>query len=199
MKTDRLHTLRSISADCQVSYRAVQGWYAKACESSGLPELGELKDGARHFTDEEKNLIASFGSDRARKPQPQTPQITIESGSSQLTLATPELPESYSLETLRQSQPVLFDDPLAVAEQFLEIASQIQQAMDADIETREVKLNQTRRAKQTIAEKASELKLEQRLYRERTRQIDSSQTEETQALSSALQLLQTLGKPQSAG
>ncbi len=66
--------------------------------------------------------------------------------------------------------------------------------MDADIEQREQKLAATRQAKDTIAAKAQELKLEQRFYKERTHFIDTAQTHETQSLQTALSALQGLGK-----
>ena len=122
--------------------------------------------------------------------------VTVEVGNHQLVLSAPELPQTYSLETLRADEALQFEDPLAIAAQFLVIADQVQAAMATDINQREQKLAGTRQAKDTIAAKAQDLKLEQRLYKERTHFIDTAQTHETQSLQTALNTLQVLGKPQ---
>ena len=71
--------------------------------------------------------------------------------------------------------------------------------MGADIKAREQRLKATRTAQNKVAEKAQELKLEQRLYRDHTRDLDMAQTEQTQSLQDALQALQSLGKPAADG
>lgn len=129
------------------------------------------------------------------QPSRQPLNVRVEVGNHQLVLAAPKLPQTYSLETLRADEALQFEDPLAIAAQFLVIADQVQAAMEADIDQREQKLVETRQAKDTIAAKAQELKLEQRFYKERTHFIDTAQTHETQSLQTALSALQGLGKP----
>ncbi len=123
------------------------------------------------------------------------PVVRVEMGNHQLVLSAPDLPQTYSLGALRTGESVQFEDPLAIAAQFLVIADQVQAAMESDIQQREQKLAATRQAKDTIAAKAQELKLEQRLYKERTHLIDTAQTHETQGLQQSLTTLQSLGKP----
>ena len=67
--------------------------------------------------------------------------------------------------------------------------------MQRDIRVREQKLQQTQQAKAAIAEKATEFKLEARLYRERTAMLATAQSQETQSLQQSLTTLQNLGKP----
>jgi hypothetical protein len=123
------------------------------------------------------------------------PPVTVEVGNHTIVLSAPDLPQTYSLETLRADEALLFDDPLAIAAQFLVVADQVQTAMEADIAQREQKLAATRQAKDAITAKAQELKLEQRFYKERAHLIDTAQTHETQTLQTALNTLQALGKP----
>jgi hypothetical protein len=66
--------------------------------------------------------------------------------------------------------------------------------MQRDIRVREQKLQQTQQAKAAIAEKATEFKLEARLYRERTAMLATAQSQETQSLQQSLTTLQNLGK-----
>lgn len=130
--------------------------------------------------------------------QPEKPlnvTIEVESGNHKIVVPPPVLPQSYSLEGLRHIESIEIEDPLALADQFLEAADFVQDAMQRDIEQREQKLQQTRKAKTAITAKAQELKLEQRLYRERANQVSAAQSEETQALQDALDVLQGLGKP----
>ena len=123
------------------------------------------------------------------------PAVTVEIGNHAIVLSQPELPQTYSLETLRQSEVIAFDDPLAIAVQFLETADVLTAEMQRDIRVREQKLQQTQQAKAAIAEKATEFKLEARLYRERTAMLATAQSQETQSLQQSLTTLQNLGKP----
>jgi hypothetical protein len=66
--------------------------------------------------------------------------------------------------------------------------------MQRDIRVREQKLQQTQQAKAAIAEKATEFKLEARLYRERAEMLATAQSQETQSLQQSLATLQNLGK-----
>ena len=121
--------------------------------------------------------------------------VTVEIGNHQIVLSQPEMPQTYSLESLRQSEVVAFDDPLAIAAQFLQTADVLTAEMQRDIRVREQKLQQTQQAKAAIAEKATEFKLEARLYRERTAMLSTAQSQETQSLQQSLTTLQNLGKP----
>ncbi len=123
------------------------------------------------------------------------PAVSVEIGNHVIVLSQPELPQTYSLESLRQSEVVAFDDPLAIAAQFLETADVLTAEMQRDIRVREQKLQQTQQAKAAIAEKATEFKLEARLYRERTAMLATAQSQETQSLQQSLTTLQNLGKP----
>ena len=123
------------------------------------------------------------------------PPVTVEVGNHQIVLSQPELPQTYSLESLRQSEVIAFDDPLAIAAQFLQTADALTEEMQRDIRVREQKLQQTQQAKAAITEKATEFKLEARLYRERTEMLATAQSQETQGLQQSLHTLQTLGKP----
>jgi hypothetical protein len=79
--------------------------------------------------------------------------------------------------------------------QFLETADVLTAEMQRDIRVREHNLQQTQQAKAAIAEKATEFKLEARLYRERTEMLATAQSQETQSLQQSLTTLQNLGKP----
>lgn len=130
------------------------------------------------------------------KPIVETPEITVEVGNHQIVLATPELPQTYCLDSLRADESVQFEDPLAIATAYIQDADALQAAMQQDLRVRESKVNQTKQAKDAIAAKAAELKLEKRLYQERAHMLDTAQTSETAALQQSLLELQKLGKPQ---
>lgn len=130
--------------------------------------------------------------------------VAVEVGNHSITLATPTLPRSYSLESLRTGEAVSFEDPLAIAAQFLEASDMVLAGMNADIQARHQKLKATQAAKDAIAQKRQKLELEARLYQLQTQQLDESLTEETADLQAQLAELQRLGKqeckpsPQSA-
>ena len=137
------------------------------------------------------------------KPEPETQvtqpgalQVYVETGNHSKSITVPGISGTFDLSQFRASESVSIEDPLAVAAQFIEAANVITQEMDKDAAARELKLQQTRTAREMVANKAQELQLEQRLYRERTRAADMAQTQEAQALQDAMAGLQSLGKPQ---
>lgn len=133
--------------------------------------------------------------DRApTEPEPVPVQPLVEAGNHQIVLSTPQLPVQFNLESLRFGESITFEDPLAVATQFIEVADQISDAMDTDLDNRKAKLHQTKQAKAAITAKATALKLQQQRYQERAYRIDSEQSEQTDSLKEALELLQALGK-----
>ena len=131
----------------------------------------------------------------AEPVEPDKLAVTVEVGNHQIVLSQPTMPQTYSLESLRQSEVIAFDDPLAIAAQFLQTADVLTAEMQRDIRVREHNLQQTQQAKAAIAEKATEFKLEARLYRERTEMLATAQSQETQSLQQSLTTLQNLGKP----
>jgi hypothetical protein len=128
------------------------------------------------------------------EPEPLPIQPTVEVGNHQLVLSTPQLPAQFSLESLRFGESITFENPLAVATQFIEVADQISDAMQNDLDDRKLKLIETKQARDAITAKATALKLQQQRYQERAYRIDSEQTDQTDSLKEALELLQTLGK-----
>ncbi|MGG6297832.1 hypothetical protein ACQ4M4_25850 [Leptolyngbya sp. AN02str] len=157
----------------------------RRCQELGIDTSAGLSDEA----------IATLTHEFDLMPVSPTSPVTVEVGNHALTLAAPQLPQQYSLETLRAGEVVSFDDPLAIAQQFLTAADGLQTAMQQDIEARQARLQQTQQAKDAIANKRRELELEARLYQMQTQQIDASTTAETQKLQEELAALQRLGKP----
>ena len=196
MPITRPHTLRSIALETDRDKRTVVRWLDRA-SADCADELGELIDGTRYFSDDEREMMLAHMGEKPKavEPEPDKQAVTVEIGNHQLVLTQPELPQTYSLESLRQSEVVAFDDPLAIAAQFLQTADVLTQEMQRDIRVREQKLQQTQQAKAAIAEKATEFKLEARLYRERTEMLATAQSQETQGLQQSLTTLQNLGKP----
>ncbi len=174
----------------------------KFCKDNDLPKSSVYRR-CQELNISTADGLASSDADRLLHefdliPQTEEPAAavtaTVEIGNHQIVLAHPQLPQTYSLESLRSSEAISMDDPLAVAQQFLEVANNLTTAMKGDIAQREQRLNETRKAKDTIAAKAAELRLESRLYQLQTSVLDKSVTAETTALQEALAQLQTLGK-----
>lgn len=126
-------------------------------------------------------------------------QATVETGNHYIVLSAPQLPQTYSLEGLRQSDAIGFEDPLAIAAKFLQDADAVQLAMQQDIALRQQRLVQTQQAKEAIANKTQQLQLEARLYRMQAGNLDTALTNETQALTEQMQQLNRMGKPVDGG
>jgi hypothetical protein len=122
--------------------------------------------------------------------------LTIFTGNHCTTLAVPGFDGlTVDLGQFRDSTALVIEDPLAVAEQFLQTADLIQGALAVDIAEREQRLARTKQAQAQVATKAQQLALEQRLYRLQAAQLDAATSDETSALADALAQLQSLGKP----
>lgn len=135
----------------------------------------------------------------APAPAPAAGGLSIHTGNHCKTLDTPAFDGlTIDLGQFRESAALVIDDPLAVADKFLQTADLIQGALAEDIAAREQRLARTKQAQAQVAAKANQLKLEQRLYKLQTAQIDTATTEETTALTRALAELQSLGKPTEA-
>lgn len=194
----RPHTLASIAEAHGVNKRAAQNWLRQAKEAEG-GDVGELIGKTRYFSDEERDILLQYaGESRAKTAQAEILEsLPIETGNHCSTLAKPDLGNmEFSLERFRSEdvEALVFEDPSFVADQFIAVADRLVDAMDADIYQREQRLKATRSAQGKVAAKAQDLKLEQRLYRDRARDIDTAQTTETQTLQGAVKALQDLGK-----
>lgn len=184
----RPHTLKTIAESVKRDKRTIQIWYHKAKTQNG--DFGVISGGTRRFNDAERSVLLSYGSSTVDTS-------IVEQPSTQIVIDAPTFPDRYSLDSLQVSQSQTFDDPLAVAQKFTAVADMLVAAMGSDIESREEKLNQAIEAKKQIDAKAQELRLEQRLYRDRTKDIDSQLTAQTNDLQIALEQLANLGKSQS--
>jgi len=112
-----------------------------------------------------------------------------------IVLAAPSLPQTYCLEGLRNSEGLGFEDPLAIAAQFLANASSVQLAMQQDIVQRQQRLADTQRAKQQIAAQAQALQLEAAIYKMQSQGLDTALSSESAQLTEQLQQLNSMGKP----
>ncbi|MBD2092371.1 hypothetical protein H6F67_21205 [Microcoleus sp. FACHB-1515] len=127
--------------------------------------------------------------------QPQR-EINVETKAA-IVVDTPALPQTYSLAALT-GEAIEINDPMALATQIVQAIDHVQTAMQTDIERKEQKLNETRKAKEIVSNKVQELKLDQRFYQEKNSQLSQSQTSDTQALQELAAFMQALGKPPAA-
>ena len=197
-----MQTLNEIASSLGVSLQTVYNRKADVEK-----RLGRKIEGTQHPTDKRKIIydetaVALITGQPLRSIETvQAIEVTVETGNHCSTLSPPNMDGTqFSLEQFRADdvEALVFDDPAAIADQFMLVADRLVAGMDADIKAREQRLKATREAQNKVAAKAQDLKLEQRLYRDRTRDLDTAQTDETQALRDAVSALQTLGKSQDA-
>jgi len=193
-----MQTLNDIASSLGVSLQTI---YNRKAEAEA--RLGYEIKGQKHPTDKRKivydaEAIALITGQPMEAIAPAQPvAVTVETGNHCQALDQPDMDDlAFSLERFRadDTESWIFEDVDAVADQFLAVADQLVAGMDADIKAREQRLKATRNAQGKVADKARELQLEQRLYRDRARDLDMAQTEHTRSLQDALQSLQALGK-----
>jgi len=196
-----MKTLNEIATEFGVSLQTVYNWRATA-----EAKLGQKISGAPHPNDRRKVIYSAdeIGLITAGRQPISTAvpvDVTVETGNHCQSLTQPDLEgTAFSLERFRADdvEALVFDDPATVADQFLTVADRLVSGMEADIRQREQRLKATRAAQGKVTDKARELQLEQRLYRDRARDLDMAQTEQTRSLQDALESLQSLGKPAAA-
>lgn len=196
--TDRQHTLTSIAEDAQTTKRTVQRWLAKA------GDIGELQGDTRYFSDAERDTLLSYQSKRqanANTPnepvtQSVTPvSITVVEGNHRNTLEPPQFPTEFDLGSMRSELATVdaHDDPLALAEQFINGADSLIDAMEQDEKAMAQKIAQTRQARQAVGRKVDQLKRRNDIYALRTELLADRQNVETSALNEDFSVLQSMG------
>ncbi len=128
------------------------------------------------------------------EPEAEAVQVTVESGNHTSTLARPELPTELTLENLRTKDFASFENPLAVADQFLMVVGHVKTAMELDLRDKEQKLNETKQATQKLTKAAQELMLEKRLYQMQADNLAKDTANANENLEAALNVLSNLGK-----
>lgn len=162
----------------------------RKCEELRIPTSNGLSP------DDCDRLLSAFGLSKPVTPASAPPaEVSIEIGNHQITIAPPQLPQTFTLEGLRTVDAIAMEDPLAVAQQFIGLADNLIGAMNADVRQREQRLSQTKQAADQIASKRTELELETRLYRLQTTTLDANLSDTTSNLTEDLAALQKLGKP----
>ena len=132
--TDRQHTFLSIAEEAKTTKRTVQRWLSKA------GDIGELRGDTRYFSDAERDTLLSYQSKRQTTDtspdtpvtQPVTPTaITVVEGNHRNTLAAPQFPTEFNLGSMRSELAAVdvHEDPLALAEQFINGADSLMDAM----------------------------------------------------------------------
>jgi hypothetical protein len=122
------------------------------------------------------------------------PEAAVETRGA-ITIAAPELPQTYDLSSLQSLDAVQIDDPLALADQMIGAIDLVMDYMQSDIEQKTQKLDATVQARQKVNEKLQDLRLEKRFYQERSGQVAREQNRATTDLQNLAALLQALGKP----
>jgi len=200
-----MQTLNDLAAAYQVSLQTIYNWKnaAEARLGREIQGIPHAVDGRKIVYSPEAAALITAGRHPVASSNPNEPakkvEVTVETGNHCQALTQPEMGGTeFSLERFRRDdvQALIFEDPEAVADQFLTVADQLVAGMEADIAAREQRLKATRTAQNKVVTKAQELKLEQRLYRDRAKDLDTAQTDETSALRDAVTALQNLGKPQ---
>lgn len=199
-----MHTFNSIAQEAGVSKRTVQTWWEKA-KKAEYGEIGEIIDGARCFTDAERDILLSYASNRKSKTQPaETPTaeyrpVEVIPGNHRQNLSVPVLPQTVNLERLRGDEAIAaYEQPLAVIGGAMQLIDGVNGAMLQDIQNRIALYNQTTAATDQLQRKAEELKETQQRYRIETDLLGILQNEKTAELNRLLGNVQALGESSSS-
>ena len=122
-------------------------------------------------------------------------EIQVFTGNHRNTLAVPQFPTEFNLGSLRSELATVdaHEDPLALAEQFINGADSLMTAMAEDEKAMAQKIAQTRQARQAVGRKVDQLKRRNDIYSLRTELLADRQNVETAALNEDFSVLQSMG------
>jgi hypothetical protein len=183
------HTIATIVQDSGATDRTVRTWLEKAVKAQS-GEVGEIVNGTRVFSNEERDLLLSFAKPRTStgKPEPE-----ILEGNHRAIIEAPIVPHKYDLTHLRDSAAtVRIDDPGSIATQALAMMDGLIGAMDADIVVQDQRIQETVSAREAIAEKTEELRDARLRYQIRSEIRTAQQNRETAGLQEQVGKLQKL-------
>lgn len=202
MQCLRNHTLSSIAEGMGREKRTAQAWYTRAKSEHG--ELGEIIEGTRYFSDDEREILISYaGADRPqstkKEPAPAVPENFIQCS----TLAPVQVVETDLPEGFDPTAMVKFFDGvagqgtnttklLAVAKQVL---TAVETVMDGKIEQQRQALSQAESDGAELAELITETKGNLKLKALESRLLAERQTAATSQTQKAFDELMKLGKP----
>lgn len=128
-------------------------------------------------------------------------EIQVLSGNHRNILSAPQFPTEFNLGSMRSELATVdaHDDPLALAEQFINGADSLMNAMAEDEKAMAQKIAQTRQARQAVGRKVDQLKRRNDIYSLRTELLADRQNVETAALNEDFSVLQSMGKPAGSG
>lgn len=184
-------TDKNVSLTSWCNYHKVSKSTAyRRCQEMGISVANGLTDEHVRLLEREFNVQKNSGT-----PQPEAKPIAVDVGNHSMVLSDIGLPAQFSLEGLRSGEAIEILDPLAVAAKVLATADVLKTVMSEDIQNRLQKLNETRQARDAIADKTRELALEARLYQMETSKVDAELSQETQRLTEELGKLQQFARP----
>ncbi|MEL6776511.1 MAG: hypothetical protein AAFO06_04580 [Cyanobacteria bacterium J06597_16] len=203
IKTNRTLTLLDVAALANTTKRTAQRWLEKATTAHG--EIGELVEGTRLFSNEEKDILLSYQSkrpqntvvaDEPEQTQPVAAEIQVYEGNHQVTLPTPNFGGDRTLSALRSDADVLaYEDPLAMAQAIVHQNNQLIGAMDQHRQAQGQRLAATTQALQAIQGSNQQLKDAAIEYKIDSRIQGAQLNQATQQLGAEIADQQRLGKP----
>lgn len=128
---------------------------------------------------------------------PTTPtEIQVFTGNHRNTLTAPQFPTEFNLGSMRSELATVdaHDDPLALAEQFINGADTLMDSMAQDEKAMAQKIATTRQARQAVGRKVDQLKRRNDIYSLRSELLADRQNVETSALNEDFSVLQSMGK-----
>ncbi len=204
-QVQRLHTFRSIGMAINRDKRTIQNWYAKALADENCTEIGAIdeRSGARMFSDDERDILLRYYTEMPTSSRRDTksnrPAVEICDGTEIVTLDTPEMGGAIDLSLFAGGGKMqCIDDPDRVVEGVTNFLDQVLTHLDSDLEEKRSKLDKTAQAREQVSDKVREFAFRSELYRRDAQAIAREQNTATSDLSTMLEQLAQLGKPENA-
>ncbi len=190
---NRPHTLRTIAEAMGREKRTAQYWYQQAKEQHG--ELGELIDGTRHFSDEERALLVQFAGDRPAA----TPPVTIDQGNHARSVTVQIGSQETSLEQFRTTRTRQhLANPREFMTNLVSFLDQIEEGMESAEKQQEEELHQLKTLKRQSQKRVEQFRRRADEYRIKTDILTTIQNTELEELADMAEEINAMGKPAAA-
>jgi hypothetical protein len=190
-----VHTISSIKSETGASDRTVRTWLEKA-KAKEDREIGEIVNGARVFSDSERDLLLSFAKPKSPN-HPEIIQAEIVEGNHRAVVDGPIVPVHYNLAALRSDSAatVQISNPGEVATQAIAAMDQLIAAMQQDNQVQRDRVEESTAALAMVAAKAQELRDERLKYMVRSEITADRQNQLTAAIQAEVGKLQAIAAP----
>lgn len=194
---ERTHTFITISDAANVTPRTVKGWWDKAKAIHG--ELGEILvvGGARKFSDDERDTLLDFASERIRE---EMPKVFVDHGDRSQYIDLGSMPSVATLDAFRGDRVIQrLENPTAFVRSIGSFLDRVEAEMDEAERQQEEELIELKTVKSRTQRRVDSMRLRRERFRIKSDIIATLSAAEISQIQDITNEANSMGKPQAKG